>query len=112
MFVVVLALAALDQTILGTALPVIARELRGDSQVSWVFSAYLIASTVVIPLYGKAADAYGSKPMLLTAISLFFVGSLACGFSANMSQLIISRGIQGAGAGGLMTLTMLGVLEM
>lgn len=112
MFVVVLALAALDQTILGTALPVITRELRGDSQVSWVFSAYLIASTVVIPLYGKAADAYGSKLMLLTAISLFFVGSLACGFSANMNQLIISRGIQGAGAGGLMTLTMLGVVEM
>jgi len=72
MFVVVLALAALDQTILGTALPVIARELHGTSQVSWVSSTYLIAATVVIPLYGKAADAYGCKPMLLTAVSLFF----------------------------------------
>lgn len=112
MFAMVLVLAALDQTILGTALPAIARELHGKSQLSWVFSAYLIASTVVIPLYGKTADAYGRKPMLMIAISLFLIGSLICGLSGTMMQLIVARGIQGAGAGGLMTLTMLAVVDL
>ncbi len=112
MFVVMLVLAALDQTILATALPSITSELQGHSQLSWVFSAYLIASTVVVPLYGKLADIHGSKPLLLTAIGLFLLGSLACGFAGTMDQLIIARAIQGAGGGGLMTLTMLGVVDL
>jgi len=112
MFVVMLVLAALDQTILATALPSIANELHGHARLPWVFSAYLIASTVVIPLYGKLADIHGSKPLLLGAIGLFLAGSLACGFSSSMTELIVARGVQGAGGGGLMTLTMLGVVDL
>lgn len=112
MFVLMLVLAALDQTILSTALPAIVRELQGAARLSWVFSAYLISSTVVIPLYGKLADVYGSRPTLLAAVALFFLGSLACGLSGNMDQLIAARGLQGLGGGGLMTLTMLGVADL
>ncbi len=111
-FVVMLVLAALDQTILATALPAITQELGGASQLSWVFSSYLIASTVVIPLYGKLADVHGSKPVLLAAVALFLLGSLACGLSASMEQLIAARGLQGAGGGGLLTLAMLGVVDL
>ncbi len=112
MFITMLVLAALDQTILATALPGIVQELHGQSQLSWVFSAYLIASTVVVPLYGKLADVHGSKPLLLWAVALFLVGSLACGLSQDMTQLILARAVQGAGGGGLMTLTMLGVVDL
>lgn len=112
MFVLMLVLAALDQTILSTALPAIVRELKGADRLSWVFSAYLISSTVVIPLYGKLADVYGSRPTLLAAVALFLLGSLACGFSASMDQLIAARGLQGLGGGGLLTLTMLGVADL
>ncbi len=113
MFIVVLVLAALDQTILATALPSISAEFADQSaQLSWVFSAYLIVSTVVIPLYGKLADIHGSKPLLLGAIGLFLIGSVACGFAGSMNQLIIARAIQGVGGGGLMTLTMLGVVDL
>ena len=112
MFVLMLVLAALDQTILSTALPAITRELHGADRLSWVFSAYLISSTVVIPLYGKLADVHGSRPTLLAAVALFLLGSLACGFSAGMDQLIAARGLQGLGGGGLLTLTMLGVADL
>ncbi|WP_161497195.1 MFS transporter [Bradyrhizobium nitroreducens] len=108
----ILVLGALDQTILGSALPVIARDLSGGGQLSWIFSSYLIASVVVIPLYGKAADVYGRKPILVTAVTFFLVGSLLCGFSATMGQLILARAVQGAGAGGLLTLTMLGLVDL
>jgi EmrB/QacA subfamily drug resistance transporter len=111
-FMLILVLGALDQTILGTALPVIVRDLPGEGQASWVFSSYLIAATVVIPLYGKAADVYGRKPMLLTAVTLFLIGSLLCGFSQTMDLLVMARAVQGAGAGGLMTLTMLGLVDL
>ena len=112
MFVVMLVLAALDQTILSTALPAIAHDLDGHARISWVFSAYLIASTVVILLYGKLADIHGSRPVLLAAIGLFLSGSLGCGLSQTMDQLIVARAVQGAGGGGLMTLTMLGVADL
>jgi len=111
-FVAMLVLAALDQTILSTAMPVIARELHGAERLSWVFSAYLMASTVAIPLYGRLADVHGSKPLLGVAIALFLLGSLAGGFSQSMDQLIVARAIQGAGGGGLMTLTLLGVADL
>ncbi|MBT2336687.1 MFS transporter [Variovorax paradoxus] len=107
MLVLTLILAALDQTILSTALPAIARELTGGWPLAWVFSAYLLAATVVIALYGRLADVLGKKPMLLLAIGLFLAGSLACGASQNVQQLVLARALQGAGGGGLMTLAML-----
>ncbi|MDP9932518.1 MFS transporter [Variovorax paradoxus] len=112
MLVLTLILAALDQTILSTALPVIARELRGSWPLAWVFSAYLLAATVVIALYGRLADVLGKKPMLLLAIGLFLAGSLACGASQDVQQLVLARALQGAGGGGLMTLTMLTVPDL
>lgn len=97
-------LAALDQTIVGTALPTIVGELGGINHYSWVVTAYLLASTASTPLYGKMADLYGRRPVFLFSIGTFLVGSLLAGLSQNMTQLILTRGIQGLGAGGLMTL--------
>jgi EmrB/QacA subfamily drug resistance transporter len=97
-------LAALDQTIVGTALPTIVGELGGINQYSWVVTAYLLASTASTPLYGKMADLYGRRPVFLFSIVTFLIGSLLAGMSQDMLQLIITRGIQGIGAGGLMTL--------
>ncbi|HEY7173595.1 MAG TPA: MDR family MFS transporter, partial [Micromonosporaceae bacterium] len=97
-------LAALDQTIVGTALPTIVGELKGINHYSWVVTAYLLASTASTPLYGKISDLYGRRPVLLFAILTFMVGSLLAGLSQNMTELIVFRGIQGLGAGGLMTL--------
>lgn len=111
MLMLILVLAALDQTILSTALPVMARDLPGDWPLAWVFSAYLMVATVVIAVYGRLADLVGRKPMLLLAIGLFLAGSLACGSSQDLHQLVLARALQGAGGGGLMTLTMLSVAE-
>ena len=107
-----LVLAALDQTILSTALPSIARDMPGSLPPAWTFSAYLLAATVVIALYGRLADVHGRKPMLLLSIALFLLGSLACAASQSMLQLVLARALQGAGGGGLMTLTMLTVAAM
>lgn len=106
-----LVLAALDQTILSTALALIQRDLPGTLPSAWTFSAYLLAATVVIALYGRMADVHGKKTMLL-AIALFFLGSTACATSQSMLQLVLARALQGAGGGGLMTLTMLVVADM
>lgn len=111
MLMLMLMLAALDQTIVSTALPSIARDLQGASRMSWVFSAYLIASTVAVPLYGRLADLHGSKPMLLVALALFLFGSVLCGISRDMTELILARGVQGAGGGGLLTLAMMSVVR-
>jgi EmrB/QacA subfamily drug resistance transporter len=97
-------LAALDQTIVGTALPTIVGKLGGIEHYSWVVTAYLLASTASTPLYGKVSDLYGRRPVFLFAIVTFLVGSLLAGMSQNMVSLIAFRGIQGLGAGGLMTL--------
>ncbi|WP_262283280.1 MDR family MFS transporter [Micromonospora sp. MA102] len=97
-------LAALDQTIVGTALPTIVGELGGINHYSWVVTAYLLASTASTPLYGKMADLYGRRPVFLFSIGTFLLGSLLAGLSQNMTQLIITRGVQGIGAGGLLTL--------
>ncbi|MGV9372452.1 MDR family MFS transporter [Micromonospora tulbaghiae] len=97
-------LAALDQTIVGTALPTIVGELGGINHYSWVVTAYLLASTASTPLYGKMADLYGRRPVFLFSIGMFLLGSLLAGLSQNMTQLIVTRGVQGLGAGGLMTL--------
>ena len=97
-------LAALDQTIVSTALPKIASDLNGLSKYSWVATSYLLTSAVSTPLYGKISDMYGRKKIFQTAIIIFLIGSALCGLSQNMTQLIFFRGLQGIGAGGLMTL--------
>src|SRR4051795_126830 len=97
-------LAALDQTVVSTALPTIVGKLGGLDHYSWVVTAYLLASTASTPLYGKISDLYGRRPVLLFAISTFLVGSLLAGLSQNMTELIATRALQGIGAGGLMTL--------
>ena len=96
-----LFLGALDQTIVGTALPRIITELNGASLYTWVVTIYLLASTVTVPIYGKLSDMYGRKPLLLIGVGLFLIGSALAGLSQNIEQLIIFRGIQGLGAGAL-----------
>src|SRR4029077_12834010 len=96
-----LLLAALDQTIVSTALPTIVGELGGLVHLSWVVTAYLLTSTVVGPLYGKLGDLYGRKLVLQTAIVIFLVGSALCGMAQSMVQLILFRALQGVGGGGL-----------
>ncbi len=95
-------LAALDQTIVSTALPTIVGELGGIDHLSWVVTSYLLATTASTPLYGKLGDMYGRKPVFLAAILIFLAGSLLSGLANSMGQLIAFRGLQGAGAGGLM----------
>lgn len=99
-------LAALDQTIVSTALPRIASDLNGLSKYSWVATAYLLTSAVSTPLYGKIGDMFGRKKIMQTAIVIFLLGSILCGIAQTMNQLIIFRGLQGLGAGGLMVLAM------
>src|SRR5690242_21812954 len=103
---VTLALAALDQTIVATALPRIVGDLGGLTQYSWVFTAYMLASTVTVPLYGKLGDVYGRKLLILLAIVVFVVGSALCGLAQNMTELVAFRAVQGIGAGGLIPLAM------
>ncbi len=102
----VLLLASLDQTIVSTALPTIVGEIGGVNHLSWVVTAYLLASTVVGPVYGKLGDLYGRKLVLQTAIVIFLIGSALCGLSQNMAELIAFRGIQGLGGGGLIVVSM------
>lgn len=102
----VMLLAALDQTIVSTALPTIVGELGGLDRLSWVVTAYLLTSTIVVPLYGKFGDLYGRKIVLQTAIAVFLLGSALCGVAQNMEQLIALRALQGVGGGGLMVVTM------
>jgi EmrB/QacA subfamily drug resistance transporter len=97
----VLLLAALDSTIVSTALPTIVSELGGLEHLAWVVTAYLLAQTIVTPVYGKLGDLYGRKLVLQSAIVLFLAGSVLCGFSHNMTQLILFRFVQGLGGGGL-----------
>lgn len=97
-----LLLAALDQTIVSTAMPEIIRELNGLSHLSWVFTAYMLASTVTVPIYGKLSDIYGRRFFYLFGIVVFLIGSMLCGVATSMMQLIIFRGIQGLGAGAIM----------
>jgi EmrB/QacA subfamily drug resistance transporter len=95
-------LAALDQTIVSTALPTIVGDLGGLNHLSWVVTAYLLASTVSTPLYGKLGDMYGRKPLFLSAILIFLAGSMLAGASQSLNELIAFRAVQGIGAGGLM----------
>jgi len=101
----VLLLASLDQTIVSTALPTIVGDLGGIQHLSWVVTAYLLASTISGPLYGKLGDLYGRKKVLQSAIVIFLIGSALCGISQNMGELIAFRALQGLGGGGLMVTT-------
>ncbi len=102
----VMLLAALDQTIVSTALPTIVGELGGIEHLSWIVTSYMLATTVVTPLYGKLGDLFGRKLVLQIAIVLFLIGSVLCGLSTSMFQLIAFRALQGLGGGGLMVTTM------
>ncbi|HVY17336.1 MAG TPA: MDR family MFS transporter [Rhodopila sp.] len=99
-----LTLAALDQNIVATALPRIVSDLGGLAHISWVVTAFLVASTTTTPLYGKFSDIYGRKPAFLVSITVFLAGSVLCGLAQGMTELIVFRAIQGLGAGGLITL--------
>jgi len=101
----VMLLAALDQTIVATALPTIVGELGGLSHLSWVTSAFLLAQTAVTPIYGKLGDLYGRKRVLQSAVLVFLAGSALCGgLAGSMTELIAFRAVQGLGAGGLIVL--------
>src|SRR5713101_9428976 len=95
-------LAMLDQLIVGTALPRIVGSLGGVAHLSWVVTAYVLASTITTPLYGKIGDLYGRKKLFMAAIVVFLVGSALAGLSQTMAELIAFRAVQGLGAGGLM----------
>ena len=99
-------LAALDQTIVSTALPTIAGDLGGLNHYTWVVISYILTSTISMPLYGKLGDLYGRKRLIQAAIVIFLIGSALCGLSQNMTELILFRGLQGLGAGGLMVLSL------
>src|SRR3954471_1347539 len=95
-------LAALDQTIVATALPTIGRQFQDVSNLSWVITAYLLASTAVAPVFGTLSDIYGRRAMIIAALSLFIVGSVLCAVAPNMPVLILARALQGLGGGGIM----------
>lgn len=105
-----MALAALDATVVATALPTIVGELGGLDHLSWVVTAYLLTSTAAVPLYGKISDLYGRRGVFQVAIAIFLVGSAFSGAAQSMLQLIAARALQGVGGGGLfaMTLTIIG----
>ena len=101
----VMLMASLDSTIVSTALPTIAGDLGGFSRLPWVVTAYLLASTITTPVAGKLGDMYGRKLVLQVALVVFLVGSILCGLSQNMTELIVFRGVQGLGGGALMVST-------
>jgi EmrB/QacA subfamily drug resistance transporter len=107
-----LLLAALDQTIVSTALPTIVGELGGLQHLSWVVTAYILATTVVTPVYGKLGDIFGRKLMLQSAIVVFLAGSVLCGMAHSMGQLIAFRAIQGIGGGGLLITVMAAIADL
>lgn len=101
---VTMLLASLDQTIFSTALPTIVGQLHGVDQMLWVTTAYILASTITLPVYGKLGDLIGRKGLFIAAISIFIAGSIVGGLADSMTQLIVGRAIQGLGGGGLMIL--------
>ncbi|HVB89145.1 MAG TPA: MDR family MFS transporter [Beijerinckiaceae bacterium] len=111
-FMVVMALAALDQSIVATALPRIVSDLGGVTHISWVVTAYVLASISVMPLYGKLSDQYGRKTMIYVAIAIFLIGSALSGLSQSMTELILFRAVQGLGAGGLIPLSQIVIADL
>jgi EmrB/QacA subfamily drug resistance transporter len=107
-----LVLAALDQNIVATALPRIVSDLGGLAHLSWVVTAFMVASTMTTPLYGKLSDVFGRKPAFFVSITIFLAGSALCGLSSDMLELIVFRAVQGLGAGGLITLSQTVVADL
>jgi EmrB/QacA subfamily drug resistance transporter len=105
-------LAALDQTIVATALPVVAGDLGGVRDLAWVVTAYLLTSTVSTPLYGKLGDVLGRKPVLVAAIGIFLTGSALAGAAQSMLELVLFRALQGLGAGGLIVVAMAVIADL
>jgi EmrB/QacA subfamily drug resistance transporter len=105
-------LAALDQTIVATALPRIVADLHGFKSLSWVVTAYLLSTTVTVPLYGKLSDLYGRRRLFVVAISVFLLGSALCGTARSMGELIAFRALQGVGAGGLIPLAQAAIADL
>lgn len=99
-------LAALEATVVGTAMPTIVAALGGLAHYSWVFSAYLLTSTVFVPVWGKLSDLFGRRRLFQVGVAVFLIGSAACGFAQTMTQLILARAFQGLGAGALVPLAM------
>jgi EmrB/QacA subfamily drug resistance transporter len=107
-----LFLASMEATVVATAMPTIVGQLGGLDNYSWVFAAYMLASTTTVPLYGKLSDLYGRRKIYLIAMGLFLAGSIWCGVANTMTQLIIARGLQGIGAGGIMPIAFILIGEM
>jgi EmrB/QacA subfamily drug resistance transporter len=105
-------LAALDQTIVATALPGIVTDLRAFEDLSWIVTAYLVASTVTVPIYGKLGDIHGRRRMFVVAITIFLVGSLLCAVAQDVGQLVGARVVQGLGAGGLLPLAQTAIADL
>jgi EmrB/QacA subfamily drug resistance transporter len=102
----VTALSSFESTVVSTAMPTIIGELHGLPLYSWVFSIYLLASTITMPIYGRLADVYGRRRVLMGATVVFLLGAVACAFARSMPQLIVARGLQGLGAGGLIPIAL------
>ena len=107
-----LFLASMESTVVATAMPTIVGQLGGLEHYSWVFSAFMLASTTAVPLYGKLSDIYGRRNLYASAMALFLIGSIWCGFATSMTSLIFARALQGIGAGGIMPLAFILIGEM
>ena len=107
-----LFLASMESTVVATAMPTIVGQLGGLEHYSWVFSAFMLASTTAVPLYGKLSDLYGRRKLYVSAMALFLVGSVWCGLANSMTALIFARALQGVGAGGIMPLAFILIGEM
>src|SRR5690606_17839780 len=99
------ALSAMDANIVTTALPTIASDMNGLAHLSWVVTGFMLAQSSAMPLFGKISDMYGRKPLFIIALVTFIVGSALCGYAQDMLQLVLFRGLQGAGAAGIMTMS-------
>ena len=108
----VLLMVALDQTVVGTAMPTVVAELHGFDLYAWVGTSYLLTSVITVPIFGKLGDDHGRKPFVLTAIILFTVASMLCGLAQNMLELVLARALQGVGGGMLVATTFACVPDM
>src|SRR6266498_681857 len=110
--ILVTALASFEATVVSTAMPTIIGDLGGLAHYAWVFSVYLLTSTVAMPVYGRLADIYGRRRLILVAIAVFLTGAVTCAFARSMPQLIAARAIQGLGAAGLIPVALTVIADL